>query len=125
MILILGNGSITLNNSSMTNTTNSLITADLLTLNAVNSIGSETLRINTNINTLTINNAVSDIYLNESNALEIGGLTTTAVVDLVVGGTLTQSENLVLTSNSNFAVDAIGDIILTGQNLLSGAIKFI
>ncbi|MBL4703688.1 MAG: hypothetical protein JKY54_04155, partial [Flavobacteriales bacterium] len=121
--LNLGSGALTLNSSSLTNTTGSMITADSLTLNSVNNIGSDALRINTNVNGLILDNVIGDVYLNESNALEIQGFTTTGIFDLVVAGDVIQSADVILTSNNEFVIDAVGDINLTNQNELSGSIN--
>ena len=115
-------GSVTLNNSSLTNSSNSLLTADSLIFNANADVGTESVRLRTNISTLTLTNVLGDIYLDEVNDIEFQAIVTSGRFDLLAGGNINQSSDTVLVSDALFVLNSGGDINLTNQNLLQGSV---
>ncbi len=115
-------GSVTLNNSSLTNSSNSLLTADSLIFNANADVGTESVRLRTNISTLTLTNVLGDIYLDEVNDIEFQAIVTSGRFDLLAGGNINQSSDTVLASDALFVLNSGGDINLTNQNLLQGSV---
>ncbi|WP_210247073.1 beta strand repeat-containing protein [Aliikangiella marina] len=121
--LDLGNGNLTLLNSLLTNSSGSLLSADALVLDSVAGAGTQGSRINTDINTLSITNAVGDVYLAEADSIVLDSIDTSGVFDLVANGAVSQLAGTVLTSSNNFAVSTTGSIDLDNSNQLSGAVS--
>jgi hypothetical protein len=118
-------GSLTLLNSSLVtnDVDNTSITAKAFVLEATQNIGSISNPIRTNIDSLSLNNVLGEVYLQEQNALDIATMSTQNNVNLaLLNGNVTSTA--VLTSNKDFNVVANnGDVLLTGFNQLSGNIS--
>ena len=84
---------------------------------AANDIGSLTNRILTDVDTLTAHSTVAgDVYISESNAIDLAGITTTASdIDIISGGTL-NATSLVAGGTGFVNLQANGDILVGSIN---------
>ena len=123
--LNLGSGNLTITNSNLTNSSGSTIQAASFVVNAAGTIGSIDQRVNTNIDTLTIDSNTNDVFLNEVNDVEIAALNTSGEFNLVAGGDITQSVDSVLNSTGIVVLNSGRNIILQNQNQLLGLTSLI
>ncbi|MEM9103795.1 MAG: hypothetical protein AAGB12_15910, partial [Pseudomonadota bacterium] len=122
--LDLGIGSLTINNAFLTNTSDSLLTAESLLINGAG-VGTAANRLNTRIDVLAMNNVLNDVYLNETDALQLDNINTGSIVDLIAGGEVTQTLGSLINSNNAFSIQAEGNLFLTNQNQLLGAVSLV
>ena len=115
--------SLTLRNARVTANSAGLITANSLRLDGTAQVGSADNRLITNVNSLYVTAASGGIYLQEQNALDVAELSSNNLVDLRLGGNLTSSTPLIF-SRDFIANTTGGDIILTGENELTGNLSF-
>jgi len=123
-----GSGDVTLNSAGNIYAidSNSLITANSLSMKAQNNIGSSVNRINLNVNNVSgISLAIGDIYLNSENDINLTNLqTTNGLIDVLSDGQI-NAENVV--TGGGLAADTInlkttyGDIDVGNVNAAGGA----
>ncbi|WP_444993987.1 hypothetical protein [Aliikangiella sp. IMCC44359] len=123
--LNLGSGSLTVNNSWLTNSTNSTVVANSLLINAASGLGTSNERVNTDVVNLELTNMSGDVYLNEANTIELQNININGLFDLITGGDVTQGVNSVLTGNNLLSINSTGNIDLTNQNQFTGSINLI
>lgn len=115
---------LTLRNARVTANASGLINANSLRLDGTAQVGSADNRLITNVNSLFVTAANGGVYLQENNALDVAELSSSNLVDLRLGGNLTSSTPLIF--SRDFIVNTTGgDILLSGNNQLTGNLSFI
>lgn len=114
---------------AVTNSPRTAVSADTLSFNNVDTIGTSAQRFNTNVNTLSLNGVTGETFITETNGsgngIDIAELATTGLFDLLVTtGDITDVGDLVTNSPINMTANA-GNIILDNNNQLSGELSLI
>lgn len=117
-------GELTLRNASVTASGTGLISAATLRLDGTAQVGSAENRVRTDVNNLAVTSASGAIYLREQNALNLTELSSNNIVDLILAGNLTSSTPLIFTRDL-FVNTTGGDILLNGENQLTGNLSFV
>ena len=125
--IISGNGVLTINAETVTST--STITANQLVLDSVVNLGSTSTPVDINVANLSLPDtagaASQALYLQAQNGLTLTGLGEVEIVDItVLDGDFTNSAALITSSQLNISTNGTmeGNIVLTGNNRLSGAV---
>ncbi len=117
-------GELTLRNASVTASGTGLISAATLRLDGTAQVGSAENRVRTDVSNLAVTSASGAIYLREQNALNLTELSSNNIVDLILAGNLTSSTPLIFTRDL-FVNTTGGDILLNGENQLTGNLSFV
>lgn len=114
--------SLRIQQAALTATATGLIRVADLHLNSIGNVGDATNRVNLSVDNLSVNAANGDIYLKDDGGLSIDTFVNNKGFDLQLAGDLDSKQALI--SAGDFVVDAAGNIALSQDNLLSGAIGF-
>ncbi|MGB3610112.1 MAG: hypothetical protein WA987_07000 [Cellvibrio sp.] len=117
-------GELTLRNASVTASGTGLISAATLRLDGTAQVGSAENRVRTDVSNLAVTSASGAIYLREQNALNLTELSSNNIVDLMLAGNLTSSNPLIF-SRDLYVNTTGGDILLNGENQLTGNLSFV
>ncbi|MCF6261416.1 MAG: hypothetical protein L3J98_14850, partial [Gammaproteobacteria bacterium] len=99
------------------------LTANSLTLDAINQAGTADNRLTTNVNELAIINHSGTFFIDEQNDITLTEISSTAGnIDIAAAGSIISTANL--QSGGTFTLDATNSIDLSGQNQFSGATIF-
>ena len=112
-----GNGTVNLTSTAGITQTSGQVVASVLNVTAPGSVGSATSLINTTVGTLNATNPVGGLYVNETDALVLGDVTSTAGASVVAGGDITGGANLTVTGDANVegAGVTLGTVTTTGD----------
>jgi len=107
----------------ITQSDSSTLTANSLTLDAVNQAGTSDSKLSTNVNELAIINHSGTLFIDEQNDITLTEISSTAGnIDIAAAGSIISTANL--QSGGTLTLDTTNSIDLSGQNQFSGATTF-